>query len=88
MVDRELKKAPLYPTGAFFCKCCDGHFYRYWIMSDEEKKSEARPDQFLLAESKAKSDFFRTKPFFKPKTAPANKPGLKSVLKKILGLPD
>jgi hypothetical protein len=49
----------------------------------DEKKPETRPDQFLLAERKAKSTFFRTKP-----PASDSKPGFKSIINKLLGLRD
>lgn len=52
-------------------------------MKDSDKKPETRPDQFLLAERKAKSAFFRTKP-----PASDSKSGLKSIIKKLLGLRD
>jgi hypothetical protein len=51
------------------------------VKKDAEKKPQTRPDQFLLAESKAKSAFFRTKPL-----APDSKPGFISIIKKLLGL--
>jgi len=58
-------------------------------MNDPEEKSETRPDQFLLAERKAKSAFFRTKPWFRKRSPSVeSKPGLKSAIKKMLGLRD
>lgn len=58
-------------------------------MSDSDDKPESRPDQFLLAEHKAKFDFFRTKPWFRKRSPPVeSKPGLKSAIKKMLGLQD
>jgi hypothetical protein len=56
-------------------------------MNDPDEKPETRPGQFLLAERKAKSAFFRTKPWFKKNPqSPESKPGLRSMIKKLLGL--